>query len=46
MYMNAFSKDMTPNFNQRNNDLHNVKNHQLMKNGDLVDKIMKKRKKR
>lgn len=37
---------MTQNFNQRTDDLKSIKNHQLMKSGDLVDKIMNKREKK
>ena len=37
---------MTQNFNQRTDDLKSIKNHQLMKSGYLVDRIMNKREKK
>ena len=37
---------MTQNFNQRTDDLKSIKNHQLMKSGYLVHRIMNKREKK
>lgn len=41
----AFSREFTQNFNQRNNNLQDITDHQLMKSGCLTNKTKKKRKK-